>query len=105
YSNIFLSDKDILFIPTAENFYIIGQVKNPGSYPLIDREISLVEGIGIAGGFTNIAARNRTRIVRVENGVEKIIEVKVDAITNAGKKIHDVIIQPNDIIIVPESFF
>ncbi|RPH52572.1 MAG: hypothetical protein EHM85_02305 [Desulfobacteraceae bacterium] len=105
YSNIFLSDKDILFIPTAENFYIIGQVKNPGSYPLIDREISLVESIGIAGGFTNIAARNRTRIVRVENGVEKVIEVKVDAITEAGKKIHDVIIQPNDIIIVPESFF
>jgi polysaccharide biosynthesis/export protein len=105
HANMLLCDKDTLFIPTAESFYIIGQVKSPGSYPLIDRELTLVEGIGIAGGFTNIAARNHTRIIRIENGEEKIIEVKVDAITEGGKKIRDVIIQPNDIIIVPESFF
>ena len=64
-----------------------------------------MEAIGMAGGFTPIAARNRTRIIRVENGVEKIIEVKVDAITGAGRKIQDVIIQPHDVIVVPESFF
>ena len=104
-SNIYLMDKDVLFIPTAEYFYIIGQIKRPGSYPLIDREISLVEAISTAGGFTSIAARNQTRIIRVEDGVEKIIEVKVDAITDAGKKIQDVIIQPDDVIVVPESFF
>ena len=59
----------------------------------------------MAGGFTLIAARNKTRIIRVENGVEKIIQVKVDAITGAGKKIQDVVIRPDDIIFVPESFF
>jgi len=104
-SNIFLADKDALYIPTAEHFYIIGQVQNPGSYALPEREITLVEAISMAGGFTRIAARNRTRIIRVEDGVEKIIEVKVDAITKAGKKIQDVMIQPNDVIVVPESFF
>jgi polysaccharide export outer membrane protein len=96
---------DVLFIPAAENFYIIGQVRRPGSYPLTNREITLVEAISMAGGFTRIAARNRTRIIRIEDRVEKIIEVKVDAITDAGKKIQDVIIQPDDIIVVPESFF
>jgi len=104
-SNIFLAGKDVVFIPTVEHFYIIGQVKNPGSYPLGDREITLLEAISTAGGFTRIAARNRTRIIRIEGGVEKIIEVKVDAITDAGKKIQDVIIQPDDVIVVPESFF
>ena len=104
-SNIYLADKDVLFIPTAEHFYIIGQVTHPGSYPLDERAITLVEAISMAGGFTRIAARNRTRIIRVENGIEKIIEVKVDAITDAGKKIQDVVIQPNDVIVVPESFF
>ena len=59
----------------------------------------------MAGGFTPIAARNRTRIIRVENGVEKIIQVKVDAITEAGMKIKDVMIRANDVIVVPESFF
>ena len=104
-SNIFLADKDVLFVPTGEYFYIIGQVKNPGSYPLTDRQITLLEAISTAGGFTRIAARNRTRIIRLEDGVEKIIEVKVDAITDTGKKIQDVIIQPDDVIVVPESFF
>lgn len=104
-SNIFLVDKDVLFIPTAEHFYIIGQIKKPGSYTIPDKEISLVEAISMAGGFTPIAARNKTRIIRVEGGNEKVIEVKVDAITKAGKKIQDVIIQPDDVIVVPESFF
>ncbi|MEW6667870.1 MAG: polysaccharide biosynthesis/export family protein [Thermodesulfobacteriota bacterium] len=104
-SNIFLTDKDVIYIPAAEYFYIIGQVRKPGSFMIPDREITLVEAISMAEGFTPIAARNRTRIIRVEGGVEKIIQVKVDAITEAGMKIQDVIIQPNDVIVVPESFF
>ncbi|MBW1797331.1 MAG: polysaccharide biosynthesis/export family protein [Deltaproteobacteria bacterium] len=104
-SNLYLVDKDVLFIPKAEHFYIIGQVKSPGSYPLTDREITLIEAISMAEGFTPIASRNKTRIIRIENGVEKIIQVQVDAITDAGKKIQDVLIQANDIIVVPESFF
>ena len=104
HANLLLNDRDTLFIPAAENFYIIGQVNKPGPYPL-DRELTLVEGIGKAGGFTNIADRNGTRIIRSENGQEKVFEVRVDDITKAGRKIREVIIQPNDIIIVPESFF
>ena len=75
------------------------------SIPLENNNTTLVEAIGMAGGFTPIASRNRTRIVRMEGGVEKIIVVKVDQITRAGKKIHDVIVRPDDIIVVPESFF
>ena len=104
-SNIYLQDKDVIYIPMAEQFYIIGEVKNPASYPITDQEITLVEAISMAGGFTPIAARNKTRIIRVEDGNEKIIEVKVDAITKSGKRIQDVVIQPGDVIVVPESFF
>lgn len=104
-SNILVQDKDILYVPPAEYFYIIGQVKNPGSYALRNRDVTLVEAISIAGGFTPIAARNKTRIIRVEDDVQKIIEVAVDAITKGGKKVHDVVVRAHDIIIVPESFF
>jgi polysaccharide export outer membrane protein len=104
-SNILLANKDVLFIPAAEHFYILGEVKNPGSYTIPNKEITLVEAISIAGGFTPIASRNKTRIIRVEDGIEKVIVVRVDAITEAGKKIEDVIIRPDDVIVVPESFF
>ena len=103
--NLFLQDKDMLFIPMPENYYILGEVKKPGAYPLDERDITLVEGIGLAGGFTNIAARNSTRIIRSENGQQKIIRVRVDAITDSGRQLREIILQPNDIIIVPESFF
>lgn len=104
-SNIFLTDQDVLYIPTADFFYIIGEVKSPGSYAYTKKEITIVEAISMAGGFTHIAARNKTRIVRIEDGVEKIYEVNVDAITKSGKMIQAVPIRPNDLIVVPESFF
>jgi len=104
-SNLLLLDKDVVYIPKAEFFYVMGQVKNTGSYKFTDVDMTIVEAIGTAGGFTPIAARNQTRIVRVENGEEQIITVNVDAITDAGRKIQDVPIKPGDIIIVPESFF
>ena len=104
-SNLRLIQGDVIYVPKANLFYIMGAVKEPGSYNFTKKNITLVEAIGTAGGFTPIAARNKTRIIRVENGQEKIITVNVDAITDAGRKIHDVNILPNDIIIVPQSFF
>ena len=85
-SNLLLTDKDHLYIPSAQPFFIIGQVEKPGSYLYRENEITIVEAISMAGGFTRIASRNRTRIVRMEDGVEKIIEVRVDQITDSGKK-------------------
>ncbi len=105
YANIYLSDKDTIYIAPPEYFYIMGEVNTPGSYMLPEDEISLVEAIGMAGGFTKIAERNKTRIIRVEDGQEKVIEVQVDAITKGGQRIQDVVIKAGDVIVVPESFF
>ncbi|NOY69177.1 MAG: hypothetical protein GXP53_06745 [Deltaproteobacteria bacterium] len=104
-SNLLLADKDLLYIPKTEHIYIIGQVQHPGSYPYRGKKTTLIEAISMAGGFTPIAAPNKTRIIRVENGKNKIIEVKVNAITKSGKKGQDVLILPGDVIVVPESLF
>jgi len=104
-SNLLIMDNDLLYIPKARQIFLIGQVKFPGSFYYTNKNITLVEAISMAGGFTKIAARNRTRIVRMENNIEKIIVVKVDAITRSGKKAQDVLLLPGDVIVVPESFF
>jgi len=104
-ANILLAENDVIYIPSADFFYIIGEVKTPGSYAFTKKDISIVEAISMAGGFTHIAARNRTRIVRVEKGKERIYEVNMDAITKSGKMIQAVPIKPNDLIVIPESFF
>lgn len=104
-SNLPLLDEDLVYIPKAEFFYILGEVNSPGSYRFTKKDMTLVESISTAGGFTSIANRKKTRIIRVEDGVEKVIIVNVDAITSAGRKIQDVLMEPGDIIVVPESFF
>lgn len=104
-SNIQLVDRDVIYIPKENYFFIMGQVKNPGSYAFTKKDINIVEAISMAGGFTPIASRNKTRIVRSEGGMEKIYEVRVDAITAGGKIAQAVFIKANDLIIVPESFF
>ena len=104
-SNILLAELDVLYIPKADYFYIMGEVKSPGQYAFSKKDMTIVEAISMAGGFTPIAASNKTRIVRIEGGAEKIYQVNVDAITKGGKMIQSVPIKPNDLIVVPESFF
>ena len=104
-ANILLAENDVIYIPSADFFYIIGEVKTPGSYAFNKKDITIVEAITMAGGFTRIASRNSTRIVRVEKGIERIYEVSMDAITKSGKMTEALYIRPNDLIVVPESFF
>ena len=90
----------------SRKIFILGAVNNPGSYSIPpEKELSVVEAISLAGGFTKVAALNKTKIIRVENGREKNIEVKITEITKEGDKSKDIKLQPNDIIIIPESFF
>ena len=104
-ANLLLLDGDVINIPKAEKIFLIGQIQKPGDYVLKDRDLTIVEAIGMAGGFTRIAAQNRVKVIRDEQGRETVLEVDVEEITDTGRKELDVVLKPNDIIVVPESFF
>lgn len=70
-----------------------------------EQEVALVDAIREAGGLSETAVRNRTRTNRLEDAVEKLIEINTDAITREGRKVSDILLKPDDIIVVPESFF
>jgi len=90
----------------TEKVVIIGEVKNPGSFDLPqDRELTLLEAIALAGGFTKVASIDGIRVIRVENGVQKYIPVRVSDITKEGDKSKDIVLKPGDIIYVPERIF
>jgi protein involved in polysaccharide export with SLBB domain len=85
---------------------VLGEVIKPGKYNMpTEKKITLMEAIALAGGFTKDAALNNTTVLRTENGKEKIIKVKVKDITIKGQKQDDVVLEPGDIVNVPESFF
>jgi polysaccharide export outer membrane protein len=74
-------------------FYIIGEVKNPGSYAYVGG-MRVVNAIAMAGGFTYRAKESKLWITRA--GEE-----------SAGKRpaTQETLVLPGDVIEVPERFF
>ena len=104
-SNIVLQDEDIIYIPLAKRYMIIGEVKTPGVYTIDStRRTSILEAIIHAGGFTPIASKNKVWIYRTSGETLNEIRVRVGDIMKGGRK--DIVyLEDNDLIIVPESLF
>lgn len=84
---------DLISVQAKQSVYVTGEVKKPGSY-LYDEEITILKAITLAGGLTEKAAPGRTKIIRKRDGQEQTLRAKMqDAI------------EPEDIIVVPESIF
>lgn len=89
-----------------KQLYVLGEVKKPGSITLpAERSLTVLEAITLAGGFTELAAPDRTKVLRNANGQNLNIEVKISRITKEGDKSADIPLEPNDTVFVPQSFF
>lgn len=91
--NVELRDGDTIFVPRAEEIFVFGEVRNPGSYP-IKTGTTVLQALSLAGGVTPNGAMGRIRIARIVDNAK--VEVKV--------KLTDVV-RPGDTIIVPERYF
>ena len=84
--------------------YIMGQVGKPGMYS-IARGTTIIEAINMAGGFGESAAKHRIRILR--KGLpkkKKYLKVNLLAILK-GDTSGNIVLEPGDIVIVPETWF
>lgn len=85
---------------------VVGEVVKPGKFDMpLEKDMTIMEAIAMAEGFTKDAYIKRIKIVRKENGQEKNIIVDARDITVKGQKDKDIVLQPDDVIVVPESFF
>jgi polysaccharide export outer membrane protein len=91
-----------VFVKEFSNIYVFGQVKEPGPC-LFKGGMTAVQAITTAGGFSKIANPRKVRIVRTHHGERQVIQVNVSAITNGDEE--DILLQPGDTVVVPESFF
>lgn len=74
-------------------FYILGEVREPGSYPYASG-MTLIKAVAMAGGYTYRARTSRVTITRP--GDETPVQIKADP---------DTLVMPGDVIEVPERFF
>jgi len=83
---------------------VVGQVARPAPLPYRSG-MTVLDAVLAAGGMTQFAAGNRTKIVRTENGKQVEIKVKLDDIVNDGDIKQNVEVRPGDLIVVPESWW
>jgi len=90
----FLRGGDSVFVPRADQFYILGEVQKPDMYKL-QPNMTVVQAISLAGGVTAKGSIRRVEIKRRgPDGAESVIKPKLDDF-----------VQPNDVIRVKESIF
>jgi polysaccharide export outer membrane protein len=79
---------------------ITGQVRTPGVYP-IDREMNLIEAVGLAGGFAEMADLTRVTVTR-RGGTQPTI-CDLQAFLAGTLATANLIVQDGDVIGVPEK--
>jgi protein involved in polysaccharide export with SLBB domain len=91
---------------TKRKFTVLGQVNRPGTFDLPDdAPLSLLEGIGLAGGYTRLANSSRVTVKRSLPGMPEQV-FKLDARQMArGKNAPRFQLQPGDTVMVEESLF
>lgn len=102
--DIILNPGDRVKIPSA-SVIVMGEVAKAGKYNFGDTsKMTLLGVISMAGGFTRIADINGVKVIRVDEfGNKKTMRVRVGNIYNGKEK--DALLEPDDIVVVPESWF
>jgi polysaccharide export outer membrane protein len=86
-------------------FTVLGQVTRSGTFDFPDEKpLSLLEAIGLAGGYTNIADPANVTIKRTVKGKTNVYHVNAKKLAQA-KTNYDVQVQSGDVIMVGESIF
>jgi len=81
---------------------VFGQVRSPGTFPYTEN-MSIVEVISRAGGFTAMARKNSVRVTRANGKETERMEVGVEDIGQG--KAPNFTVKPGDVIFVPERVF
>ncbi len=86
--------------PLSKRFYILGEVRRTGEYPLV-KHLTVLQAFALAGGFTEWASKKEIILLRQENGKEKIYRINYKEITKGKDLSQNLKIKTDDTIIVP----
>jgi polysaccharide export outer membrane protein len=86
----------------SKRISVLGAVESPGSFEMRSG-LTVIQAIGLAGGFTALANRDGTTVTRRVEGRLRRFSVPVDAIMRGEEE--DFLLQPQDIVYVPERIF
>jgi polysaccharide export outer membrane protein len=102
--NILVRPYDVISVPKAELVYVIGEVARSGGFTLNEQgAISALQALSLAGGLARTAAPQRAKILRMNHGAAQRTEVALNLKQILAGKAGDVLLQPDDILFVPNN--
>lgn len=90
--------------PYSEQIRVIGQAAKPQALPY-RQGMSLMDVLIAVGGVTEFAAGNRANIIRVVDGKQQKLPVRLNDLIKDGDISANTPMRPGDILVIPESFF
>lgn len=86
--------------PKSQKFYILGEVKNTGEYPIV-KNLTVMQAFAVAGGFTEWAEKDEIILVRNESGKRKVYRIDYKDMAKGKNLEQDLLLKADDTIIVP----
>jgi polysaccharide export outer membrane protein len=99
----FVSDPQVTVIVTqinSQRVYILGEVSRTGAYPLLP-DMTVLQALSSAGGFTQFANRKKIYMFRVENGKQVKYPFDYKAVIDGKRPDENVVLRAGDTIVVP----
>lgn len=85
----------------SRKVYLVGGVKMVAPIDM-KSDITVLQAITQAGGLTDYAKRRQIYVLRTENGKQVKLPFNYDAVIKGEKMDQNILLSPNDIIVVPQ---
>lgn len=83
--------------------YVTGQVRNSGGYDIPSGDtLTVSRAILSAGGFSDFSDKRNVRLIRKKGSGRETRTVNVQEVWEKGRLDEDPVVQPGDLIVVPE---
>jgi len=101
--NMELRGGEEIRIPEAGRVYVLGNVRQPGAYPVRDsNEATLMKVLALAGGLDRFHSKF-AYIYRRQPGATQLREIEVPLAKIMERKLPDVPLEANDVLYIPDN--
>lgn len=80
--------------------YVSGKVLRPGEY-VAGRYVDVLQALTMAGGITPFAAENDIKVLRKENGKDKVFSFRYSDVRKGLNLSQNIVLKPGDVVVVP----
>lgn len=101
--NVMVQPGDIVRVQHTGIVYVVGEVNNPGGFPIGSRQrLTIPQALALAGGMTRTAADGSARIIRTDSEGRRS-EIPVDLNEAMDGEDSDIVLHSKDVIFIPNS--